>query len=118
MKDQLTDQVKEVKNDVEEYVNANLELIKLQSAENLSRFFSGAIIKSVLFFLFFFIILFISLAIAIWLEGLFDFDGLGFLIVAGFYIVFSLLFLAIKKPFIERPIIQSFIHLFFPSNEP
>ncbi|MCG8578706.1 MAG: phage holin family protein [Bacteroidales bacterium] len=114
MKEKLNEEINEVKDDFEEYVNARLDLAKLHAAENLSRFFSGMILKIGLFYLLFFVLLFVSLAAAFWLNHLFDGKGIGFFIVAGFYLLLALLFLALRKSLIQKPVIQSFIQLFFP----
>ncbi len=113
--EQLTDELNEVKDDFEEYVNAKIDLAKLHAAENLSRFFSGMLLKMGLFYLFFFVLLFTSLAIAYWLNQYFDGNGTGFIIVAGFYLLVSVVFFLLRKTLIQRPIIQSFIQLFFPN---
>jgi hypothetical protein len=115
MNERISDEINEVKDDFEEYANAKLDMVKLHAAENLSRFFSGMIVKMVMFYLFFFVLLFISLAIAFWLDRLLDSNGYGFFIVAGFYLIAGLLFYALRRVFVERPIIQSFVQLFFPN---
>jgi hypothetical protein len=114
MKDKLSEEINEVKDEFEEYVNARLDLAKLHAAENLSRFFSGMILRIGLFYLLFFVLLFVSLATAFWLNHIFDGKGIGFFIVAGFYLLLALLFLALRKSLIQKPVIQSFIQLFFP----
>jgi len=115
MKEQLSDEIKEAKDDFEEYVKAQIDLIKLHSAESISRLLSGLLIKMVLFYLFFFVLLFGSLAIAYWLNKAFDSQGLGFVIVAAFYFVIGLIFMAVRKKLVEKPVIQSVIQLFFPN---
>ncbi len=114
MKEQLSEEINEVKDDFEEYVNARLDLVKLHTAENLSRFFSGMLIKMGMFYLFFFVLLFVSLAVAFWLNDLFEGQGVGFFLVAGFYLLVAILFYATRKILIQRPIIKSFVELFFP----
>ena len=115
MKESISDEIKEAKDDFEEYVKAQIDLVKLHSAESISKLLSGMIIKMVLFYLFFFVLLFASFAVAIWLEKILDSKGLGFILVACFYLVIGVLFLAIRKKMIEKPIIQSVIQLFFPN---
>lgn len=115
MKEQLSDELKEAKNDFEEYVKAQIDLVKLHTAESISRFLSGLLIKMVLFYLFFFVLLFASLAIAFWLEKILDSQGLGFIIVAAFYLIIGILFMAFRKKLVEKPVIQSVINLFFPT---
>ncbi len=115
MKEQLSDELKEAKADFEEYVKAQIDFVKLHSAENISRFLSGLISKMVLFYLFFFVLLFASLAIALWLEEILNSKGLGFVIVAVFYLLLGLIFMTFRKKLIDKPIIQSIINLFFPN---
>ena len=115
MKDQLSDEINEVKEDFEEYVNSKLDSAKLHAAENLSRFFSGMLIKMGIFYLFFFVLLFISIAVAIWLNAILNRDGIGFFIIAGFYFLCAVIFLSLRKVLVQRPIIKSFVQLFFPS---
>ncbi|MBK3518116.1 phage holin family protein [Carboxylicivirga marina] len=114
MKEKLSEEINEVKDDFEEYINARLDLTKLHAAENLSRFFSGMLIKMGLFYLFFFVLLFISLAIAFWLNHIFEGEGIGFFMVASFYLLIAIIFFGLRKVLIQKPIIQSFIQLFFP----
>ncbi|MCU4158114.1 phage holin family protein [Carboxylicivirga sp. A043] len=114
MKDKLTEEMNEVKDDFEEYVNARLDLAKLHAAENLSRFMSGMILKIGLFYLLFFVLFFASIAVAFWLNTLFESQGTGFIIIAGFYMLLALMFFAMRKTLIHKPVIQSFIQLFFP----
>ena len=115
MKENLTDEIGEVKDDLEEYVNAKLDLAKLHAAENISRFFSGMIIKMGIFYLLFFVLLFVSIAVAFWLNNIFSDKGIGFLIIAGFYLLCALIFFLLKKILVEKPIIKSFVQLFFPT---
>ncbi len=115
MKDQISDEINEVKDNFEEYLNAKLDLAKLHAAENLSRFFSGMLIKMGLFYLFFFVLLFISIAVAFGLNTFFDGNHTGFFIVAGFYFLCAIVFLLLRKVLIQQPIIKSFIQLFFPT---
>lgn len=115
MNEQLNNELKEAKEELEEYIQARVDLVKLHTAENLSKFFSGMLIKMGLFYLFFFVLLFVSLAGAFWLDRILDTNGAGFLIIAGIYLVFGLIFYALRKKLIEQPIIQAVIHLFFPN---
>ncbi len=115
MKERLSDEINEVKDDFEEYVKSQVDLVKLQTAESVSKLVSGLLINMVLFYVFFFVLLFASIAIALWLDRLFESRSLGFIIVAGFYFIFGLLFLLFRKRIIEKPVIKSVIQLFFPN---
>ncbi|TRX70794.1 phage holin family protein [Carboxylicivirga sp. M1479] len=114
MKEKLSEEVNEVKDDLEDYINARLDMTKLHAAENLSRFVSGMVVKVALSYLFFFVLLFASLAMAFWLNHILENDSIGFLLVASFYMLIAIIFYLLRKSLIQRPIIQSFIQLFFP----
>ena len=58
----MLDDVNDLKKDVLEYIEVKLDLIRLHTAENLSRIFSNVATIAVIGYLLFFIILFISLA--------------------------------------------------------
>ena len=51
MNGSIKEEFKETKEDVEDYVNARIDLIKLNVAENLSKVVSGFIIKMIIFFI-------------------------------------------------------------------
>lgn len=114
MKESISEELTETKAEIEEYINARVDLVRLHTAENLSRFFSGLIVKLVVFFLIFFAFLFVSLAAAYWIDQIVGQQGTGFLFVAGFYFFCALLFWLLRRKLVEKPIIKSFIQLFFP----
>lgn len=113
MKERITEEFKEVKEEFEEYISTRVDLIKLQSAENLSRFLSGMIVKMVLFYLLCFVLLFVSVGFAFWFGCELESQSLGFLIVGVFYLLIGLLFWVFRRAIVEKPIIKSFVQLFF-----
>jgi len=116
MKERISDEFKEVKEEFEDYINRRVDLVKLDVAENLSRFLSGMIIKTVLSFLLFFVLLFVSMGFAFWLGHQFESQSYGFLVVGGFYILVGLLFWVFRRAIIAKPVIKSFVQLFFPER--
>jgi hypothetical protein len=62
-------------------------------------------------------ILFLSFAAGFYLGSLLDSDELGFLCVAGFYVLLLIVFLALRKRIIEQPVIKAMIRLLFPKFE-
>ena len=58
----MLDDINDLKKDVLEYIEVKLDLIRLHTAENLSRIFSNVATIAVIGYLLFFIILFISFA--------------------------------------------------------
>jgi len=59
------------------------------------------------------ILLFISIAGAMALGQLFDSYPLGFLAVAGIYLVLALLLFLVKDKIVEGPILEKFSEIFF-----
>jgi len=114
MKEKISEDFKEVKEEFEEYISTRVDLIKLQSAENLSRFLSGMIVKIVLFSLFCFVLLFLSVGFAFWLGRELASQSLGFIIVGALYLLIGLIFWVFRRLIVEKPIIKSFVQLFFP----
>jgi hypothetical protein len=59
------------------------------------------------------VLLFISIAGAMALGQLFDSYSLGFLAVAGVYLVLALLLFLVKDKIVEGPILEKFSEIFF-----
>ena len=113
----MLDEINDLKKDVLEYIEVKLDLVRLHTAENLSRIFCNVATIAVIGYLLFFIILFISIAAGYFIGSLLDSNELGFLCVAGFYSLLLILFLAFRKKIVDRPVIKAIIRLFFPRFE-
>lgn len=116
MDNSLKEELNNGKADFHEYMNRRFDLLRLNMAENFSKVLSGFVIKSVILFVLFFALLFVSLAIANWLNATYSYPGIGFIFVAGFYLLFILVFWLLRRVLIEKPIIESMIEIFFPSE--
>ena len=116
MNDSLKEDLHNSKKDFQAYFNARFDMMRLNMAENFSKVLSNFIIKASIFFFFSFAMLFISLAVAQWLNNIIDYPGSGFIIVAGFYFLSLIIFWLLRRKLIEKPIIQSMIEIFFPSD--
>ena len=113
----MLDEINDLKKDVLEYIEVKLDLVRLHTAENLSRIFSNVATIAVIGYLLFFIILFISIAAGYFIGSLLDSNELGFLCVAGFCTLLLILFLVFRKQIVERPVIKAIVRLFFPKFE-
>ncbi len=114
MDNSLKKELNNGKDDLHKYLNARFDLLRLNMAENFSKVLSGFVIKAVILFVLSFALLFISLGVAGWLNTVYDYPGIGFIIVAGFYLLFIFVFWLLRHKLIEKPIIQSMIEIFFP----
>jgi len=113
----MLDDINDLRKDILEYIEVKLDLIRLHTAENLSRIFSNVATIAVIGYLVFFIIFFISFAAGFFIGSLLDSNELGFLCVAGFYTLLLILFLVFRKQIVERPVIKAMVRLFFPKFE-
>lgn len=115
--DDLKNHIDEVKNEFEDYVDKRISLLKLHLVEELSRFTAGFAVKLGILYLLFFVFMFLSLAAAFFLGDLLGSSGLGFTLVAGFYLLMAVIFWLSRRIWVEKPIIQAFIKIFFPKFE-
>jgi hypothetical protein len=100
-----------LKDNVREYVNTQLDILKLQAISKGGS--SGAIVGIGLAFLAIFILMFLSFSAAYGISSATGKPYLGFLIVAGFYIVLAVLLVVLKEKLITLPIINSLLNKFY-----
>lgn len=112
----MIDELNNTKKDIQEYLELNLEIIKLTVAESVSRFFSTLIKVAIIIFFASIILLFLSIAAAFWLGDILHSPAAGFLIVAGFNLLLLLFFILTSRASIDKPVIRSVISLFFPKK--
>jgi hypothetical protein len=110
----MIEDINSTKKDIQEYLEIKLDLIRLHMAENISRMMSSAINLTIIGYLLFFILFFLSFAAGYYLGSVFNSVELGFLCVAGFYIIILLIFLIFRKKIIEKTVIKAIVKLFFP----
>jgi hypothetical protein len=106
----LTAQIKKVFDQVKVYLDLKVGYLKLQVAEYLIRFFSSLVLWMVLFFILFFVIVFGSFAFAYWFGELTGRWSLGFLIIAGFYILLAVIIYTLRKSIIVKPFTSLILH--------
>jgi len=112
----MLEDINNIKNDIQEYIEVKFDLFRLRTAESLSRILSSAVNIVILGFLSVFILLFLSIAAGYFLASLLQSNELGFLCVSGFYVLVMALFIIFRKMIIERPIIKTIMKLIFPKS--
>ncbi|WP_052345614.1 phage holin family protein [Alkaliflexus imshenetskii] len=117
IQDNIKENLAEVKDEFEKYLDKRIDLTKIHVVEELSKFTSGFAVKLGVLYLLFFVLMFLSLATAFFLSDLLNSNGLGFTIVALFYLILAIVFYAMRHKWVEKPIIKAFIKLFFPKFE-
>jgi ABC-type phosphate/phosphonate transport system permease subunit len=105
------------KTQLTDYVNARIDLAKLEAAENLSRFFASFVTKSVMLYFSLLALIFISFAFAYFLGNILDSISLGFLLTGVLYILLLLLFYYMRESIVERPVVRAVMRLFFHNRK-
>jgi hypothetical protein len=100
----FTEQLNHLFDQVKIYLNLRLDYLKLSGAEYLIRFFSGLALFMVLFSFIFFVFVFGSFAFAYWFGETTGKFWLGFIIIAGFYLVLALVIYLLRRVLIVTPL--------------
>jgi hypothetical protein len=91
------------------YLNLRVDYLRLYVAEYLIRFFSSLVLLMVIFLFLFFVLVFGSFAFAYWFGEITGRWSIGFLIIAGFYILLAVLIFALRRVLIVKPFTQLII---------
>lgn len=105
----MSSQLKNLIEEIKVYFNLRIRYVRLNVAEFLIRFFSGLVLWMVIFLFLFFVLVFGSFAFAYWFGELTGTMSLGFLIIAGFYILLASLIYAFRRPLIMQPFTKMII---------
>jgi hypothetical protein len=106
----------EVKDQIHQYVNLELELIKIETVEKSAKV-TGYLISSVIFvFLIFMCILFLSLLLGFYLSEISNSNIKGFGIVALIYLVTILIYSLIKQNLVIKPISNKIIKMIYENE--
>ena len=108
----IREKAKDLVNDVNEYVETVYQLSVLKLTKRVTEIASVAIIGVAFLVFGMFFILFGSVALALWLGHLMGSLALGFIVVAGFYLLDFLIILAIRRkivfPYFRNLLIRKF----------
>lgn len=114
MHNKMLEEIDNIKKELKEYIELRIDLIRLHTAENISRLISKTVTILILGYLLMFILLFLSLATGFFIAEKLESNALGFLCVTGFYFLMLVIFLFLRKQIVERPVIKAIVKLFFP----
>ena len=98
-----------LKDNVKDYVEAKVDILKLKAIRKGAPMISNIIVGVALAFLAIFIIMFLSFSAAYAISDATDRPFLGFLIVAGFYILLAVLIVTLKNKLLTMPIMHSML---------
>lgn len=106
----------ELTESLKRYVNTSLELIKLEVAERSSVIGSGLASKLLAGLVGIMFIFFISLWAGFYISVQLNDSYSGFIIVAGFYFLLTLILIIGRKKILEKPIRDKMIRKLFSKN--
>jgi phosphate/sulfate permease len=102
--------------DAKEYINTRIEILKLTIAEKSSAVLATIIAGVIAALIFSFFLLFISITVAVILSTWIGKPYIGFLIVAGFYLISGVIILKFREQIIRIPIMNSIIRQLFKDD--
>ncbi|MBA3663211.1 MAG: phage holin family protein [Bacteroidetes bacterium] len=106
-----------IKEDVEDYIETKIDIIKLKAIDKTGSAVSGAIVGIASAILGLFILQFLSFSAAYAISSYSGLPYLGFLCVAGFYILVTVSLILLKEKFVTMPIINALLKKFYHRPE-
>jgi uncharacterized membrane protein YqjE len=91
-----------LKEDVLGYVEARVQLLKLEVKEDIAKAITRALVFGVILFMAFLFIVFFSLGVALFINRYFNDSYVGFGMVAAFYLILFIISLAFRKPLFHK----------------
>ncbi len=113
----IKDKFEDLIHHAHEYVNAQIDLLKLKAVQKASRvvaFIVGLFFIMLMFTLAF---LFISLALAHYFGELWKHEWAGYLTVTGIYFLLGIILLRFRKQLIVKPITNLIVRLVFSNDQ-
>ncbi|UQD55585.1 competence protein [Flavobacterium sp. K5-23] len=111
--EELKENAEDIQEQAKAYIETNVAFLKLWGFKMIMKS-TTTILKFILILSFFLIfILFLSIAGAYALADILDSFALGFLIVAGIYLVLIILIYIFKNKIIEKPFLKKFSDIYF-----
>jgi hypothetical protein len=101
---------------VKEFVDTKIDIIKLKAISKGAPMISNIIVGVALAFLGIFIIMFLSFSAAYAISSATEKPFLGFLLVAGFYILLAVLVVVLKNKLLTMPIMHSLLDSLYYKN--
>lgn len=110
--------IEELATHVQEYVHNGIAAIKISAAEKLSALLANILTKAILALFFLFFLLFASLALVFALRSYTGGIASAFLLVAGIYLLLSILVWYGREKLLRQPILQALLAQLFTKQQP
>lgn len=102
---------------VKEYVETRVDELKINFVEKTSAIISNVLAGILIAVIFSFFVILASVGAAFWVGIQLGSTWLGFLSVAGFYLVFGLIVWLLRGTFIRRPVMNTLIRQLFKTDD-
>lgn len=98
------------------YVNDKIDAIRLETAEKAAKATSGMVTGYMIFSLANLVVWFAALALGFYLGEVLDSTALGFLIVAGFFLLLLIVMYVLRRTLITNAVISTIIKSFYKKD--
>jgi hypothetical protein len=99
------------------YIEARWKLFILNASDKASDIISSATAIFLISFSFIFVLIFLSIAAAIWIGNLIGNSVQGFLYVALFYLLVTIVLFLFRKSFIKMPVLIKLLNAFYSDEK-
>lgn len=111
--EELKENSENIQEQVSKYIENNLEYYKLRSFKMAMKSTTAFLKFSLILLGIAMVLVFCSFAMAFAIGNYLDSYPLGFLIVGGVYLFFTMLLFLIKDKLVEKPLLEKFSEIFF-----
>lgn len=116
-KSTLASETEEVIDHLKDYLETRAEIAKLTFLDKGSQSAGAAAGGFIIGFLFFLFFIFLGIALAYFISEMTDHLYIGFISVAGIYLVAGMIFIVKKDSWIQQPLADKIIKSYFEDNE-
>lgn len=103
------DQIRNLAETAKSLAETKAEILKLKAIKQVSKSMSSILIILFVAILSILAVILLSISLAIWIGGMVNSISAGFLIVGGFFLLVSLILLALRKKSLAPTLTNSFI---------
>ncbi len=100
---------KDLTEDIKDYLNLRMQIMRLNVTEKISVALAGAITGTIVIVLYLLVLLCITIAFALWLGTFFNNMIIGFLCVGGIYLIIAVLIRRISQRSFKSKLTDKFI---------
>jgi len=115
--EELKSKAGDLTDSITEYIQSYYKLTLLNAADKATTIAASTLASIVICFLGFFVLLFGGIALAIWLGDILDNPALGYLIIAGFFLLVILIIVALRKKLVFPVIRDTLINKLYEPND-